>query len=153
MLREHIREGKMTTDLQSPHTALDESQPATLLFLSGWRNIQQAHIVSGRKLTIEYDPERLPHCRFNWRGAEVWDIEVCIKFHPGGQFYTGSLLTKIQPDGRRVVKLLLKRYEVVVPRDATGVELCFRNYYQTSRSCEAWDSRYCQNYWYDVVAG
>jgi hypothetical protein len=143
----------MTTDLQSPRTAPGESPPATLLFLPGWRNIQQAHIVPGRTLTIEYDQERLPHCRLNWRGAEVWDIEVCIKFHPGGQRSTGSVLEQIRepPEFGVVVELRPKRYAVVVPMDATRVELWFRNFYQYSSGCEAWDSRYGANYWYDVV--
>ena len=57
----------------------------------------------------------------NWLGAEVWDIQAYINFHPGGQFYTGSLLEKIRnpPEHGMAVKLLPKRYEVVVPKDAT----------------------------------
>jgi hypothetical protein len=145
----------MRTNLQNQDIALGEMQPATLQFLSEWRQIQQGNIVPGVKLIIEYDPERLPHCRLTWRGAQVWDIEAFIKFHPGGEFYTGSLLEKIrQPPGHgMVVALQPKGYEVVVPMGATQVELWFRNSYQVSSRCEAWDSRFGQNYWFNVTPG
>jgi hypothetical protein len=47
----------------------------------------------------------------------------------------------------------LAREEVVVPMGATQVELWFRNSYQASSRCEAWDSRFGQNYWFNVTPG
>jgi Family of unknown function (DUF6209) len=38
---------------------------------------------------------------------------------------------------------------VEVPTDATKVELWFKNTDNTG--CVAWDSRYGQNYWFDVT--
>ena len=38
-----------------------------------------------------------------------------------------------------------------MPFDAAQVELWFHNFYQVSSRCDAWDSRFGQNYWFDVV--
>lgn len=40
-------------------------------------------------------------------------------------------------------------FNIVVPPDATGMELWFRNYSLISSSVY-WDSRYGQNYWFRV---
>jgi len=37
-----------------------------------------------------------------------------------------------------------------VPSDATQAEIWFQNYSQTSSRCDAWDSRFGTNYWFDV---
>jgi hypothetical protein len=143
----------METNATTSSPAGDESPQATLEFLPGWRDLQHGTIKPGGKLTIVYDPDRLPQCRMNWRGAEVWDIEVYIRFHPCGQFYRESVLEKIRtpPGMGMVTQLIPKPVEVGVPPDATQVELWFRNFYEVSSRCEAWDSRFGQNYWYPVV--
>jgi hypothetical protein len=77
------------------------------------------------------------------------DIEIYIKFHPGGQFYFESL----KKEKTYAQELRTKRYEVDVPLDATQVELWFRNFYVVSSMCEAWDSQFGRNYWFDVAHG
>jgi hypothetical protein len=50
-----------------------------------------------------------------------------------------------------------KPFEVVVPKDSTQVELWFRSWLEVTEASgyyvEVWDSRYGQNYWFDVVSG
>ena len=58
---------------------------------------------------------------------------------------------RIPPERGMVVQLVPKSYEVQVPMAARQVEVWFRNFYAVSSRCEAWDSRYGQNYWFDVV--
>jgi len=132
-----------------------ENEPAAIQFLPGWQTIQRGRLKRGGRLVIEYDPDRLPHCRANFRGAEFWDIEVTIKFHPDGQLSQGSVMEKIRnpPERGMVVELKPKPYEVEVPAHTTQIEMWFRNFYQTTAFCEAWDSRYGQNYWLQVVDG
>lgn len=131
--------------------AEDIIENATLEFLIDWQERQTGAIRAGGKLIIKYDPERLKHCRLNWRGAEVWDIEAFVKFHPGGQFFSGTVLEKISAnDYGPVIRLEPKPLEVDVPRDAREVEMWFRNSHFVSSQCEAWDSRFGQNYWYSV---
>lgn len=143
----------MKSESEIPAATDTKIHQAKILFLSGWRDLQQGNIYPCEKLILEYDPKRLPNCRTNFRGAEFGDIEVYIKFHPGGQFYSGSVLNKIRSEGDYgiVVGLEPKEYEVLVPKDANEVELWFRGFYQTTSSCEEWDSRYGKNYWYQVV--
>ena len=49
-----------------------------------------------------------------------------------------------------IISLEPQPFEVTVPSDATQVEMWFHNYTTLGHGCEAWDSRYCQNYWYSV---
>ncbi len=41
-------------------------------------------------------------------------------------------------------------FETAVPDDATRAEIWFHNFYQTSSHCDAWDSRFGSNYWFDI---
>jgi hypothetical protein len=71
-------------------------EPAThIQFLTGWQTIQHGNIKQGGKLTIDYDPWRLPNLRREFRDVIFWRIEAFVRFHPGGQLYTGSVLEGI----------------------------------------------------------
>ena len=131
-----------------------QQQRATLQFLVGWKQSQQGQIRPGVKLVVEFDPARLPQCRQSSHGAQVWDIDVGMIFHPGGQRFDGSVMKKVRmPNNGPIVSLEPQPYEVTVPADATHVEMWFHNYTTIGHGCEAWDSRYCQNYWFTVARG
>ena len=130
----------------------EELPAAVIKFLSGWQTIQEGNISRGRKLAIEYNPERLPRCRQEFRGAIFGEIEVYIRFHPGGQYYTGGVIEKILASEQGfVIGLQTGRYEVTVPMDAAQIELWFRGFYQTTSFYEEWDSQHGHNYWFQVV--
>jgi len=137
----------------APPPSHEEGPHATLQFLVGWEHRQQGQIRPGGKLVVEFDPARLPHCRQSSHGAQVWDIEVGMIFHPGGQWFGGSVMKKVRmPESGPIVSLEPQPYEVTVPADAAHVEMWFKNYTTIGgRGCETWDSRYCQNYWFGVV--
>jgi hypothetical protein len=138
----------------APPPSHEEGQRATLQFLPGWEQRQHGQIRPGGKLVVEFDPARLPQCRQSTHGAQVWDIEVGIVFHPGGQWFVGSVMKKIRmPNNGPIVSLEPQPYEVTVPADGTHVEMWFHNYTTIGHGCEAWDSRYCQNYWFTVARG
>jgi len=127
--------------------------PARLQFLTGWQTMQNGSIKQGGLLIIEYDPWCLPNLRREIRDAIFWRIEAFVRFHPGGQLYTGSVLEGIPWEGRGPVRdHRPKPFEVVVPKDSTQVELWFRSgLEELGYSDVAWDSRFGENYWFDVV--
>jgi Family of unknown function (DUF6209) len=126
---------------------------ATLQFLPGWREQQQGVINRGGILTVQYDKSRLSPCFAPWRGAELGDIVAYCRFQPRGDIVTGSVVAPVRdrgtPDGT-VIDHVAQTLDVSVPLDATHVELWFQNFSQTSTRCDAWDSRYGQNYWFSI---
>ena len=111
---------------------------ATVRFLSDWSQQQDGEIRAGELLHIEYDPERLPHCRSSRYGQPAWSIAAYLRFHPGGQEESGRVAPGPQP------------WEITVPNDAKNIELWFNNTDQSG--CASWDSRYGHNYWLEVAS-
>jgi hypothetical protein len=124
---------------------------ATIRFLSGWQQVQEGEIKRSGALVLDYDPSRLEQCHITWRGADIWDITAYVLFNPGGQLEQGPVLREIrQGDYGMVVGHAPQVFEVSVPADATGVEIWFRTWNYISGVCEHWDSRYGQNYRFNV---
>jgi len=127
------------------------SPPVVLHFMKGWQENLTAPIERGRPLRILFDPERLPQCRLNVRGAEFWDIVGHVVHHPGGQRYEQSMLEPLRPTATGpVVTLRSASFEISVPIDTTGLELWFDNMDTYYRTCRVWDSDFSRNYWFDV---
>lgn len=127
--------------------------PATLEFLPGWHERQQGAIDRGGTVTIQYDKSRLSRCFAPWRGTELGDIVAYWRFHPRGDVVSGSVVAPVHdrgiPDGI-VIDHVAQPLDLSVPLDATQLELWFENFSQTSTRCDAWDSRFGQNYWFGV---
>jgi len=119
-------------------------------FLPDWRQIGQDEILRGSSFGIEFAPDRLTGCRRNWRGAEVWDIEALVRFHPRGELVHGGLLEQNRTGGV-VTALSPKRLDITVPSDTTQIEMWFHNFVEVGGRCDAWDSRFGENYWFDVA--
>ncbi len=149
----------MATHFPTSSSGRNELPQATLRFLVGWHEIQEGIIRPGGELIVWYDTERLPDCRLWWRDALVWDNEVSVCFHPGGQRYVSSTQKEIRyssPGGAPgpVIGYESKPVSIAVPIDAMQVEMWFHSFlpWQVGgTSCDAWDSQFGQNYWYDVV--
>jgi len=126
---------------------------ASIRFLSDWRQEKQGGIERGGRLRIDYDKGRSPRCFTNWRGAEFGEIVASVRFHPRGEIINGSVLAPVRssenPPGV-VIGHVPAPFELPVPDDATQAEIWFHNFYQTSSRCDAWDSRFGQNYWFEV---
>jgi hypothetical protein len=126
---------------------------ATIRFLGDWHQEQYGAIERGRQLKIDYDPERLPRCFINWRGAEFGNIVVYLRFHPRGEIVGSSVIAPVldreNPPGM-VIGHRPAPFELAIPDDATQAEIWFHNFYQTSSRCDAWDSRFAENYWFDI---
>jgi hypothetical protein len=115
----------------------------SLKFLSDWSHEQYGDISPGESLSIEYASERLRSCRASRYGQDAWGITAGMRFHPNGGEVSGAVTAREQ-SGAVVAALLT----VEAPIDATRIELWFKNTDNTG--CVAWDSRYGQNYWFDV---
>ena len=125
----------------------------TVRFLGDWRQAQSGAIERGGRLTVEYDMQRLPRCFTQWRGAEFGDIIAYVRFHPRGEIVSGGVVAPVRsrenPPGM-VIGHVPTPFEAAVPSDATQAEIWFHNFYQTSSRCDAWDSRFGENYWFEV---
>jgi hypothetical protein len=126
---------------------------AVIQFLKDWREFQHGVIERTGRLKVEYDMQRLPHCFTTWRGAEFGDITAYVRFHPRGEIVNGTVVAPVRdqedPPGM-VVGHVAAPFETTVPDDATQAEMWFHNFYQTSTRCDAWDSRFGGNYWFDI---
>ena len=111
---------------------------ATVHFLSDWSQQQVGDIRAGEPLLIDYDPQRLPHCRSYRHGQPSWSVVVYLRFHPGGQTESG----RVAPGP--------ELFKVTVPGDARKIEIWFNNTDQSG--CSSWDSQYGQNYWLDTAS-
>jgi hypothetical protein len=101
----------------------------------------------GARLAIAYDPTRLANAA---AGAHLADeILAHVRFHPGGQVASGPVAQRAASDppsptgAPRPVS-----YALPVPDDATQVEVWFER--RGDAGADAWDSRYGQNFWFDV---
>ncbi len=126
---------------------------AHIRFLTGWRTIQEGTITRGGKLIVDYDPERLPDLRRWWRDALIWNMEAVVRFHPGGQQHRESVLQEIRanPNSGPVIGYSPRTLVLDVPEDATQVEMWFRSWWDLWQFSEVWDSKFGQNYWFDVI--
>jgi Family of unknown function (DUF6209) len=126
---------------------------AVIQFLKDWREFQHGMIHRNGRVKVEYDALRLPHCFTTWRGAEFGDITAHVRFHPRGEIVSGSVIAPVRdqedPPGV-VIGHVPSPFEAAVPDDATWAELWFHNFYQTSSRCDAWDSRFGANYWFEI---
>jgi hypothetical protein len=144
-MKSALKRPRTETGLQSAASV----SASILQFLRGWLQTRQGEILRGSSFGIEFAPERLTGCRRNWRGAEVWDIEALVRFHPRGELVRGGLMEQIRTGGV-VTALSPKRLDITVPSDTTQIEMWFHNFVEIGGRCDAWDSRFGENYWVDV---
>jgi Family of unknown function (DUF6209) len=118
---------------------------ASLKFLSDWSHEQNGDIRPGESLSIEYASERLRSCRASRYGQDAWGITAGMRFHPNGREESGAVTARDQSGAVVAASLTVE-----IPIGATRIELWFQNTDHTG--CVAWDSRYGQNYWFDVIS-
>ena len=104
------------------------------------------HLRPGGRLVVEYDPARLPPSADT--PGTSWDIICHVRFRPGGQHYSGSVLDKREGLAQAATPRHAP-FEMRIPTDAGEVELWFESRGPTGTS--GWDSRYGQNYSFVVI--
>ncbi len=126
---------------------------AVLQFFPDGGLAQQGQIERGGGLRIEYAMNRLSRCFSQWRGAEFGDTVAYLRFHPRGEIIQRSVVDPVRVPGNppgAVIAHSSAPWDLSVPDDATQAEMWFQNFSQTSTRCDAWDSRFGDNYWFDV---
>lgn len=127
------------------------SRVGKIRFLSNWEVEQVGTLERGGQVVIEYEKSRSPRCFAMWKGAEFGDIEANVLFHPRGELFRGSVVAAVRPnENGPVVGHVSAPFELRVPGDATRAEIWFHNFYQTTSRCDAWDSRFGENHWFDI---
>jgi len=147
----------------SPHLPNDA---AVLAFLDGWRELQHGDITAGGSLVVRYEPTRFAEARAaapnaepdaapdaapnaapkvvpNAGRVEVQEIVGYARFLPGGQIRHATLRR------RRVAKTAAVAAEIPVPPESKQVELWFQRIDADGHT--VWDSRFGENYRFDVV--
>lgn len=113
----------------------------TVRFLGGWRVEQTASTVGAKNVVFEYAPERLPSCRQGYNGFATWDILLYYRFDGGAVAYFPT--TRVEGMGRVMNPVVL-----AVPPGAKRLETWFKA--NDRAGCVEWDSRYGQNYVFDL---
>ncbi len=126
-----------------------EPQPrgqAELDFPASWQNAQHGALVDSGKLTIAYDPNRLPQCLgSNYNGFPTWSTIAFVQFdgaaplqYPVPTYQTGAAWASWP-------------IEIDVPAGASDLAVWFL---QTGEDCAGpfWDSNYGRNYVYPVAS-
>ena len=140
-----LKPEKTTSSPSSPFTV----NTAMLAFKQGWVDEQSGDFVRRGRVEVDYDIYRLPGCFRQCHGAEIGDTEVFVRFHPRGEVFHGKVAQPVREGGVTISHAPLT-FKIDVPSDATQMELWFHNYSFESGPCNAWDSRFGQNYWYAI---
>src|SRR5262245_25406976 len=123
---------------------------AVLEFSPDWLQSQTGTILRGGTDVITMPPESVRACRNIMHCAVLWDIEAVAEFHQRGDLVRVSLIQHFNRD--RIVATSAPRYlEVAVPSDSRQIEMWFHNFAELGGRCDAWDSRFGDNYWFDVA--
>jgi hypothetical protein len=130
--------------------AIPGQPSATIRFEAGWTHLCEGELHAGGALTIEYDPVRLPDCRGYRGGMPSWDTDAYVRFQPGGQIYSHSVVRHVTPDGKAMlIPPVPAPFQLTIPRDATEMEIWFQNF--DSGGCSQWDSADGKNYRFQIV--
>lgn len=137
----------------APLSVLDkEVRMGKVRFSPDWSYDQHGDIRAGEQLLIEYDRSRFREppewikLRQQAAGAhfylrpERWPVTVYARFHPDGQ----EKAFPMESYGKSAERVL------DMPIGTNKIELWFQFTVYWSE-CAAWDSRYGQNYWFDVT--
>jgi Family of unknown function (DUF6209) len=137
---------------EAPVVAAQQASVGAALEFSPGRETQNGDITQNGRFTLIYDPSRLPYIRNSHNGMPAWDIIGNLRFHPGLETYSGSVVQKMEMvngNTRPLYPPAPLPLSVPVPPDAMAVEIWFLN---TGLFGEkSWDSRYGQNYWFGVA--
>jgi hypothetical protein len=129
--------------------------PAVLTFLPDGQERRLGELLRGGTLVLRYAPARFAAHQPAFAGgteAATTEREIVAyaRFLPGGQVHGATLVgTPAETSAEADVAVPLASAEISIPPDATTVELWFRS--TDAAGTESWDSRFGQNYRYDIA--
>ncbi|MDF1562823.1 MAG: DUF6209 family protein [Deltaproteobacteria bacterium] len=122
----------------------------SLFFDAGWGESRHGTLRQGGFLRVQYQLDRLPHCRGTHNGHPAWDVVAHARFLPEGQHLQGSVRQLISNAGIPTNEATERTWQLEIPENAESIELWFENYTGAGSSCVAWDSNYGENYHFEV---
>lgn len=138
-----------TTVLEAPPKPTEaRARPAppgegVIRFTADWKEVVERPLNAGEHLRIEYDLQRSPRLRGSYEGKRAWDVIGWVRFHPGADLYSGSVVAPMQSAEARPVPLV-----VPIPPSARQADVWFANVQQPN--LWEWDSDFGRNYTFDV---
>jgi Family of unknown function (DUF6209) len=118
-----------------------EAPGPTVRFLADWGMEQTASTVGARNVVFDYEPSRLPKCRQGYSGLPTWDILLYYRFDGGAVSYFPT--TRVTGTTR-----LMNPVAIVAPVGARSLEVWFKA--NDRGGCVEWDSRFGQNYFFEL---
>ena len=119
-------------------------------FLDSWQDYLSGPLRQGAYLLVDYDLNRLPDCRGTHNGYPAWEMVAHARFTPGGELRSGSVVAFENVMGQPTNTARTEALKIKIPLDATAVELWFENRSGAGSDCQVWDSRYGENYRYEI---
>jgi hypothetical protein len=119
-----------------------DGETAQLTFSADWSETARGELTAGSPVRIVYDLDRLPDCRGETNGSEVWGAGGYASFDGGEP--VAFALSRLD---NGVVKAISA--EVAIPVTATSVQFWFAS--SNRWGCIAYDSNENANYTYDVT--
>jgi uncharacterized protein DUF6209 len=123
---------------------------AEIVFTKDWKEFVRGELRRGTRCRLVYDSRRLPYCRATYSGSLTWGIVAYIKFKESSEVLTGPLSIVIQQGEKYDPQHhTIMTADLEIPRDAEGITMWFIN--ADRGGCVAFDSRYGQNYYFDLI--
>lgn len=132
---------------QSPRPEL---APTILRFHPDFTHEASGPLFAGHDFEIHYALERLPDCRGTHNGHPAWSLEAHARFLPSGATAQGQLRAFESNLGVPTSVARSVPLRVTVPEGTERVELWFSNSTGAGSSCLGFDSRFGENYGFEV---
>lgn len=125
---------------------------ASLHFYLGRGHWCEGDLQAGGRLAIHYDPMRLPDFRGYQDGMPGWELFAHVRFQPGAQLHSGSVVRHLTHDGQAIaIPPVSVPYELTIPSGATRVEVWFQNI--DFGGSVAWDTNEGDKYSFSIMPG
>ncbi len=124
-------------------SALESSDTPRIRFKADWGVVTTGKLMSGRKVRIDYDANRMPSCRGDLAGGRPgWTVTAHYRF-------AGGETKSITAAGHSPSGPLDPTIEIPAAMEPGDLEIWFEN---VSRwGCQAWDSNYGDNFHFSAA--
>jgi len=127
-----------------------EWRPVAVHFRGDFTQSADAALTQGGALLVDYDIQRLPNCRVNYRGFPNWFIKAWVRYSTGEMYWKSIVKFDYSNTGTPLESYTVHRAAFPIPQGATWAQLWFEND-QYPPTCHEWDSNNSQNYEFPVV--
>ncbi len=135
--------------LDDPRLCSSDPVDAVIQFSADWKQTVFGELKGGNSVAVVYDQNRSAQCRGTHNGNPAWTLEANARFTPTGDVQTASVIAFNQRFGSEADSVSPK---MVIPDDASKMDIWFKNAAYTGGFCESFDSNFGRNFSFDVAA-